>query len=225
MLRSFVGLCSLLLIVVFTSTPTRADPIVVTSGSITVSGLAGGPHFNLAGNNFSATSLGGDTGNFGPQSSCGPCVAGATVSAGGSWIGLQVGGGGTATVNGTSFTNVGWSGNLGVGGSTFVVPSVMNSVTITVPFTLTAHLNGCSGGCLINPTIFTVDLVGSGTASIVLNFSGVDNMGRPIFVFQTATFQFEEVPEPASILLFGGGLALLTAKLRRRFSSRNDSSA
>jgi len=32
MSRIFVGLCSLVLIAVFAPTPTRADPLVVTSG-------------------------------------------------------------------------------------------------------------------------------------------------------------------------------------------------
>ncbi len=222
MSRIIVGLCSLVLIVVFAPTPTRADPIVVTSGTITVSGLAGGPHFNLSGNNFTATSLGGDTGNFQLQSACAPCVAGQMLGVGGSFIGAQVGGGGTATINGMSFSGLGWSGNIGLGGNSFVVPNVMTNVTITVPFTFTATLNGCQGSCLVNPVIFTVSLVGSGTATALLNFSGTDSMGRPIFVFSTATFQFEEVPEPASLLLFGSGVALLTAKLRRRFSSRKD---
>ena len=64
MSRILGGLCTLFLIVVFTPALIRADPIVVTSGNIMVSGLAGGPVFNLSGNNFSATSLGGDSGNF-----------------------------------------------------------------------------------------------------------------------------------------------------------------
>ena len=223
MSKIIVGLCSLLLMVVFTPTPTRADPIVVTSGTITVSGLAGGPHFNLSGNNFTATSLGGDTGNFQLQH-CAPCVAGQTFGVGGSFIGAQLGGGGTATINGMSFSGVGYSGNISLGGNSFVVPSVMTNVTITVPFTFSATLNGCNGSCLVNPVIFTVDLVGSGTATAVLNFSGLDSMGRPIFFFSTATFQFEEVPEPASILLFGSGVAFLTAKLRRGFPSHKDGS-
>jgi PEP-CTERM motif len=221
MSRILVGLCSLVLIVVFSPTPTRADPIVVTSGTITVSGLAGGPHFNLSGNNFTATSVGGDTGNFQLQNSCAPCVAGQTLGVGGSFIGSQIGGGGTATINGMSFSGLGYQGQIHLGGNQFVVPSVMTNVTITVPFTFSATLSGCANGsCLINPVIFTVDLVGSGTATALLNFSGLDSMGRPIFFFSTATFQFEEVPEPASILLFGSGVAFLTAKLRRRFSSQ-----
>ena len=223
MSRMLGGLCSLFIIVVFTPTLTRADPIVVTSGTIMVSGISGGPLFNLSGNNFTAMNAGGDTGNFAPQSSCFPCVAGQTVGVGGSFLGSSLGGGGSATINGTSFTNLGFSGLFGLGGNSFVVPSVMNNVSITVPFTFTGTLNGCSGGsCLINPVVFTVDLVGSGMATIDLNFGGLDQLGRPIFFFQKATFQFNDVPEPASLLLFGGGLTLLTAKLKRRLSSRTD---
>jgi PEP-CTERM motif-containing protein len=217
--------CSLFLMVVFTPALARADPIVVTSGTITVTGIAGGPLFDLSGDNFHASNAGGDTGNFAPQLACGPCVAGQTVGVGGSFLGSSLGGGGSITVNGTTVTNPGYSGLFGIGGTSFIVPSVMTSVSITVPFTFAGTLNVCSGSCLINPVLFTVSLVGSGTATVDLNFSGLDNLGRPIFFFQKATFQFEEVPEPASMLLFGSGLALLTAKLKRRLSSAADSSA
>ncbi len=220
MSRILGALCSLFLMVVFTPTLTRADPIVVTSGTITVSGLAGGPHFDLTGDNFHASNAGGDTGNFAPQLGCGPCFAGKTVGVGGSFLGSSLGGGGSITLNGTTVTNPGYGGLFGIGGSSFIVPSVTTDVSITVPFTFAGTLNVCSGSCLINPVLFTVSLVGSGTATVDLTFSGFDNLGRPIFFFHQATFQFEEpVPEPASILLFGGGLALLTAKLKRRFSS------
>ena len=76
------------------------------------------------------------------QNNCTPCVAGQTRSAGGSFLGLQVGGGGTATINGTTFTKVGYSGNISPGGNSFVVPSSLTSVTITVPFTFTSTLKG-----------------------------------------------------------------------------------
>ncbi|HKG47556.1 MAG TPA: PEP-CTERM sorting domain-containing protein [Pyrinomonadaceae bacterium] len=222
MSRIFGGLCTLFLIVLFTPALTRADPIVVTGGNVMVAGIGGGPTFTLTGNNFSATSLGGDFGNFASQK-CSPCLAGTLLGVGGSFLGSQVGGGGTANINGTLFTNVGWSGQMSLSGGTIIVPFALDDVTITVPATFTATLSGCSGSCLVNPTIFTVELVGSGTAILELNFSGLDQFGTPIFVFQKFTLQFEEVPEPASIMLLGGGLALLTAKLRRRFSSQNDS--
>ena len=58
MTRIFVGLCTLILTLVFTPALTRADPLVVTDGSITVTGLIGGPLGNLTGDNF-AVGIGG----------------------------------------------------------------------------------------------------------------------------------------------------------------------
>ena len=132
---------------------------------------------------------------------------------------------GSFNINGTTFTNVGLAGVLLLNGGTIVVPTVLNDVTITVPFTFTGNLTACPVDCFFGPQIFTVQLVGSGTATLDLTFFRLSSNGQPIFQFRQATFQFEEVPEPASILLFGGGLALLTAKLRRRFSSQKDRSA
>ena len=219
MSRIFGGLCTLILIVLFTPALSRADPIVVTGGTITVSGISGGPLGNLTGDNFSAGIGGSGTGSFAPQR-CFPCLPGSTMEVTGLFAGRL--GSGSVNINGTMFTNVAFGGLMLLNGGTIVVPSVMSDVTITVPFTFTANLNACPVDCFFGPILFTVQLVGSGTGTIELTFARLSSNGAPIFLFKTATFQFEEVPEPASILLFGGGLAVLTAKLRRRLSSKND---
>lgn len=221
MSRIFGGVCALILIVLFTPALTRADPIVVTGGSIMISGISGGPLGNLTGDNFFVGIGGSGTGSFAPQR-CFPCLPGSTMAVTG-FFGSATLGGGTFNINGTLFSQVGLGGAMTLNGGTIVVPSVMNNVTITVPFTFTANLNACPDSCFFGPTLFTVQLVGSGIANIELTFFTLSSNGQPIFQFNKATFQFQEVPEPASILLFGGGLALLTAKLRRRLSSRNDS--
>jgi hypothetical protein len=73
------------------------------------------------------------------------------------------------------------------------------------------------------PPTFSVDLIGSGTAILNLHFIGMLG-GHPTFQFDTVTYTFETpepTPEPMSILLFGGGLLGLAAKLRRGHRSRS----
>jgi hypothetical protein len=69
---------------------------------------------------------------------------------------------------------------------------------------------------MFNSPVFTTDLIGSGTATLELAFAGTIADGTPIFTFRKITYQFEEVPEPATILMLGGGLVALYAKRRRR---------
>ena len=221
MSRILAGLCTLILIVFFTPALTHADPLVVTGGSVTITGIMGGPLGGLSGDNFLIAGLGGGIGSFTPQQ-CFPCLPGSTLGVNGFFGGSTLGAG-SANINGTLFTNIGWGGQMNFNAGSIIVPSVLENVTITIPFTFTATLIGCSVNCVNNPTLFTVQLVGSGIETLQLDFARLSSNGRPIFLFHSATFQFEEVPEPASILLLGGGLAVLTAKLRRRLSSQNDS--
>lgn len=79
MLKIYGGVCSVILIVLFTPALTRADPLVVTSGTITVTGILGGPLGGLTGDNFSIGGLGGGTGSFTPQQ-CFPCAPGSTLN-------------------------------------------------------------------------------------------------------------------------------------------------
>ena len=75
--KIFGGLCTIFLTLVFTPVLTRADPLVVTDGTITVTGIIGGPLGNLTGDNFSVFIGGSGTGSFAPQQ-CFPCLPGST---------------------------------------------------------------------------------------------------------------------------------------------------
>jgi hypothetical protein len=208
---------TLLVITALTPATATADPIVITSGTLTVTGLSGGPHYSLTGLNFVAGGA-GEQGSSHPQMSCFPCVSGATIGIGGFFAGSSVVGG--ATLNGTFFPIVG--GAFTLSGPLITVPNSTSNLILTSPFSFSGFVNLCPMNCGNSPPFFSVDLVGSGTATLNLQIFFLQN-GNTIFQFQSVTYNFqtpEPTPEPMSILLLGGGLAGLAAKLRRSRSRR-----
>jgi len=202
MSKVFSALCTILLFIAFTASKTYADPIVVTSGSLTVTGLDGGPQFTLFGDNL-ATGGRGDRGALGLQSRA-VFTSGTVVTVG-------------ATFTGSSLEPHG--GFFNFTGPPITIPFSLTTLTITSPFEFSGRLLTCPQSCFFGPVISSVDLVGSGTATFTLLFSGLGSNGTPIFTFQSIKYNFE-VPEPASVLLLGGGLAALAARLRRRSRRR-----
>jgi hypothetical protein len=203
---------TLLIIVALTPATASADPIVITSGTLTVTGLTGGPSYSFTGLNFVAGG-GGDQGSSHPQMLCSPCVSGATIDLGGFFAGSSVLG--SATLNGTIYPIVG--GAFTLTAPSIIVPNSTSNVTLTSPFSFSGFMNLCPSNCGNSPPFFTVDLVGSGTATLNLQIFFLTN-GNPIFQFKSVTYDFqtpEPTPEPMSILLLGGGLLGLAAKLRR----------
>ena len=206
---------TLLIIVALTPATANADPIVITSGTLSVVGLSGGPHFSFTGLNFSAIG-GGEQGSSTPQMKCFPCVSGDTIGVGGFFGGSSVLH--SATLNGTFYPNIGLGGVLILTGPPIVVPNSTSNLTLTSPFSLSGQLLLCASNCdSSQPTSFAVDLIGGGIATVNLQIFFLSN-GKPIFQFQSVTYDFqtpEPTPEPMSILLLGGGLLGLAAKLRR----------
>lgn len=208
----FFALFTLFVIVSFAPATANADPLIITSGTLTVEGFFGGPDFTFFGNNFFASG-GGERGASGPQVGCTPCTSGSLVSVGGIFAGSSLGGG-TLIVDGVDHSG-GFGGVFTLTGPPILVPFSLSNMTITGPFVFSGTLNSCPQDCFIGPVVFSVSLIGSGTASIDLTFSGLTGNGTPIFTFQKVTYNFE-VPEPTSILLLGGGLAALYAGTKRR---------
>jgi hypothetical protein len=190
----------MLLFVAFTPSKTHADPIVITSGTLTVTGFNGPVVYSISGDNFSASGI-GELGAVSLLNSCHDCVSGDVVNVfaffGGSSLGDNHAGAFTFT------------------GPPITVPFSLTTLTLTSPFQFTGNLITCPQSCFFGPAISNVSLVGSGIATFELLFNGVTPDGRSRFTFHTITYNFE-VPEPASLLLLGGGLAALGAKLRRR---------
>lgn len=212
MTRIFSALCTLLLICAFSPSTTRADPLFITSGTLTVTGPIGAPHFTFSGTNFVAGGDGADRGAVALQTGCVPCEAGKLISVNAFFVGSTLGTGGV-TVDGMSFAG-GLSGTFQLTGPLIEIPFALTNLTITTPFTFAGTLHVCPDSCVVKPPVFSVSFVGGGTATFDLIFSGLFN-GVPIFNFSSVTYNFE-VPEPTSVLLFGAGLAALTTALRRR---------
>src|SRR5690349_7449639 len=205
---------TLLMMAALTPATATADPLVITSGTGSVTGLSGGPSFNVTGLNFAA-SVGGSQGSSQPQMACFPCVSGATVGVGGFFGGSSVLG--SITIDGTLYSVVG--GTIIVSGTPVIVPNSTSDVTLTSPFTFSAVLDVCPFPCGFQPTFSTVDVIGGGIATLNLQiFFLVNGTGAPIFQFKSITYDFQApqaTPEPMTILLFGGGLVGLAAGLRR----------
>jgi len=211
-MSKFLSAFCLLLVLVLTPSTTRADPIVITDGFLSIMNLQGYTAF-LAGDDFGFIAA-GERGNSAPQS-CFPCPSGTVLDVR-SFFQSSTLGFGSAAFNGMIVRNAGFSGFLLFAGPPVTVPFSATDVSLTSTFTFTGRLTACIPECVssMNP-IFTVDLVGSGIVTIDLRFIGFDREGRPLFTLKEATYEFE-VPEPLSILLLGSGLAALGATLRRR---------
>jgi hypothetical protein len=218
MSKLLTGLCTLLFIATFTPSTVYADPIEIRGGFLTVSGF-NGPSYSFTGNNFAATGSGGDPGFVGPGN-CSPCNGVTVVPANATFVGSSLGFG-TVTINGTTFSNIFIAGSLQFTANPIVVSDLRQNVTITVPFTLSGNLVGCTVShltCGSENIVFSTAVFGSGRAFIEFLFFQTPE--RNFYQFSRATYVFtESLPEPMSLLLLAGGLAALGgAKLKRRIS-------
>jgi hypothetical protein len=216
MRKTLIRLCLLVFILVLTRSITHADPVVITSGFLSVTGFLGSPVYSFSGPGFSATALGADFGATGPAN-CFPCVSGNVISTSSNYVGQTLGRG-TVTFNGVTFSNVFITGVLTFTGPTIVVPVTNSSVTLTAPFILSGFMGGCVETHLVcQTTVFSTQVTGGGVASIQLE--AFDSQGRTLFEFRNVTYTFDSttIPEPASILLLTSGLAALgAARVKRR---------
>ena len=213
MSKMIMGLCAFVMLVITPSV--HADPVVITSGSLTVVGIFGSPSYSISGDNFSVTATGGDLGN---TPNCLPCPSGTPISLSSFLVGTSLGDG-TATINGTTFNNVGFLGQFSFGVNNIVLPAGTTNLTIMAPFGFTGDIRGCDGNALICTTeVFsTTQLVGQGIAIAQFDFGSIVN-GVTLYSFRSITYQFQsaEIPEPVTIMLLASGLIGVGARLKSR---------
>jgi hypothetical protein len=199
----------LIVAVALPATPAVADPITITSGSMTGEAVPGGILGTVAitgTQGFEAQLRVAAT--FIGCSPCGPPGASQDMSMGF----FASNGSGTVQLGGASYPVPSLASDIALfaRGDPVILPPMSARATLTAPFELAFS------------SLFLWDvggepaqhfpLIGSGVVTIEL----IPNRFEPLWEFSRATYQFSPVPEPATWLLVGTGVLALAAIPHRR---------
>lgn len=206
--------CWVVGLVVSLSQVASADPIAITSGAFI--GDRSSVHMDAIGErDLAITAGGGSTGGFyGPFSSCSPCLPGGPVSLEMHFSGSDFPG--RVSLDGESFlVGLGTSttGSLltNFWGETVAPPfGGVTEVSISAPFWFDGRLNFPTPEG--EPSRPHEQLIGRGTATVNLRWGTLGDL----WAVHTVRYDFEPVPEPASLLLLGTGLVGLASRRLRR---------
>ena len=123
--------------------------------------------------------------------------------------------GGTATLNGLTYGPSGppnWDAYLEFTGTAILPNTLSPSAVLTAPFTFSGFFFPGSG-----ESTFQYDLYGLGTATIFLSRVAppLPNL-NPGWGFSRVVYEFAPIPEPATLVLLGTGVAGAAVVRRRR---------
>lgn len=195
-----------------------ADPIRITGGFATATGLSSGGEISLQGTRgFSLTgTLTTGEGRIDPFNQCFPCLPGQEISVGAFQGGASFPG--TARFEGQTYTDISGVDStesvfFELVGFTVIPPFTNASTTITAPFTISR------GGFNFFLDSVTVPIIGQGIATVLLRPQPVPFGAPPEWIVGSVRYDFNDatpVPEPGTILMVAGGLAVIVRSARRR---------